>query len=86
MYNGIWELYSEEDTIMAQNCSRCGSKMKKRDWPGEWECPKCGMVHIDHSEDDYAYENVFFERPEYCNACDSDTYPACMDGCPLVEG
>ena len=85
MYNNILSLYSKEDTVMAQICSKCGVKMKKRDWSGEWECPKCGTVRVDHSEDEYEYDSLYNDRPDYCKACDGDTYPSCVDGCPLAN-
>lgn len=70
---------------MAQICSKCGVKMKSRGFVGEWECPKCGIVTVDHSQDEYEYENLYNDRPDYCNACDGDTYPLCLDGCPLAN-
>ena len=70
---------------MGEICSKCGVKMKKRDWPGEWECPKCGIVLVDHSQDEYEYESLYSDRPDYCNTCDSNTYPSCMDGCSVTN-
>lgn len=59
--------------------------MKKCDWSGEWECLTCGTVRVDHSEDEYEYDALYNDRPDYCKACDGDTYPSCVDGCPLSK-
>ena len=60
--------------------------MKRRPgFSGEWECPDCGNIRVNHGSDEYEYDNLYNGRPNYCKSCDGDMYPICIDGCPLAN-
>ncbi len=68
---------------MAEICSECNTEMVDEGFD-QWRCPKYGWVTIHHEEED-DYDELYEEKPECCIACDGDTYPDCMGGCPLID-
>lgn len=75
-------------------CDVCGEEME--DYSADfWYCPECGnkafitygdKTRTIHQESEYEDDIIDMDdRPIECQACDSDCYPACKDGCPAMD-
>ena len=48
-------------------------------WEGEL------TVLIDHTEDEYEYDNLYDDKPNCCPSCSKEmSYPECVSGCSLL--